>query len=133
MSDLSQKPPANYAPVYAAIYPELAEVFRKHGYALAIHGSLRRDFDLIAVPWIVGVSTPFQVVKEVESEFAIKRVGSVVEREHGRLVVSLSIGHGECAVDLSFTPKRGRSQISALGELANSTTSSTNPNDGEAK
>lgn len=37
------KPP-NYAPVYAAaLYPDLAELFRSHGYALACHGSLARD------------------------------------------------------------------------------------------
>ena len=26
--------PANYAPVYACIYPQLAELTRRHGYAL---------------------------------------------------------------------------------------------------
>ena len=44
--------PANRAAVYAAaLYPDLAEIAREHGYALAVHGSLARDFDLIAVPW----------------------------------------------------------------------------------
>lgn len=106
MSDLTTKPPANYAPVYAAIYPGLAEVFRRHGYALAVHGSLARDFDLIAVPWVERPSRPFTVIEEIEAEFAIKRVGTIGNREHGRMVVSLSIGHGECALDLSFTPIR---------------------------
>lgn len=105
MSDLSKKPPPNYAPVYAALYPDLAAVVRSHGWALAIHGSLARDFDLIAVPWVGRPSTPNQVVRAIESEFAIQRVGEVAPREHGRLVVSISIGHGECAMDLSFTPR----------------------------
>lgn len=42
--------PANNAPVYACMYQELAEICRAHGYALAIHGSMARDFDLIAIP-----------------------------------------------------------------------------------
>lgn len=37
---------ANFGPVYACIYPGLAEVTRAHGYALAAHGSMARDFDL---------------------------------------------------------------------------------------
>lgn len=114
VSDLSKKPPASYAPVYAALYPELAELVRKHGYALAIHGSLTRDFDLIAVPWVERPSRPFEVVKDIEANFAIERVGKAEEREHGRLVVSISIGHGECAVDLSFTPRCRNAEIKAV-------------------
>lgn len=38
---------ANHAPIYAAcLYPELAESFRTKGWALAVHGSLARDFEL---------------------------------------------------------------------------------------
>ena len=31
--------------------PSLVATARSHGYALAVHGSRRRDLDLIAVPW----------------------------------------------------------------------------------
>lgn len=37
---------------YACLYPKLAAVAREHGYALAMHGSLVADCDLIAVPWV---------------------------------------------------------------------------------
>lgn len=43
--------PATYAPMYAALYPSLAEIARTHGWALAVHGTLGRDMDLICVPW----------------------------------------------------------------------------------
>lgn len=36
---------------YLAFLPGMVEVAKQHGYALAVHGSLARDFDLIAVPW----------------------------------------------------------------------------------
>jgi hypothetical protein len=55
---------SNYAPIYAAaLYPELSEIARSHGYALAVHGSLARDFDLICVPWAVQISEPKNCVR----------------------------------------------------------------------
>lgn len=56
---------ANYAPIYCGLYPALAEVTRKHGYALAIHGSLANDFDLICIPWLAEPSEPKEVVDEI--------------------------------------------------------------------
>ena len=53
-----EKPPPSYAPVYAALYPELAEIAQQHGYALSIHGSLQRDFDLVAIPWVWNAKEP---------------------------------------------------------------------------
>jgi hypothetical protein len=95
----------NYGPVYsAALYPELCKIFQKHGYALAVHGSLARDFDLIAVPWTDDVSPIETVFGDIEKTFAIKcfRDGSL--KKHGRMCYTLAIGFGECAVDLSFMP-----------------------------
>lgn len=37
--------------MFACLYAGLCDVARKHGYALAAHGSMVTDFDLIAVPW----------------------------------------------------------------------------------
>lgn len=42
---------ANPAPLFACLYPGLCDVARKYGYALAIHGSVVTDLDLIAIPW----------------------------------------------------------------------------------
>lgn len=42
---------ANSAPVFACLYPGLCDVARAHGYALAVHGSVATDLDLIAIPW----------------------------------------------------------------------------------
>lgn len=93
----------NYAPVYAAaLYPELAAIFQKHGYALAIHGSLARDFDLIAVAWADEVSPPESVITEVTKTFAVNIVGEPTMKNHGRVAHTLSVGFGQCAVDLSF-------------------------------
>lgn len=95
---------ANYAPIYCALYPELAEIARAHGYALSIHGSLARDFDLICVPWADYVTDPEMVVEAFTNKFAIKRVGEMTLGNHGRMIYTLSISFGECFIDLSFTP-----------------------------
>ena len=42
---------AAYALVFASHLPHLQAVAREHGYALAVHGSMRTDLDLIAAPW----------------------------------------------------------------------------------
>ncbi len=96
--------PANYAPIYACIYPQLAELTRRHGYALAAHGSLARDFDLICVPWVESPSEPQTVVEDMVESFAITQVLEPVVKHHNRLVYTLSLSFGDCFLDLSFMP-----------------------------
>lgn len=98
---------ANYGPVYAAaMYPELAEIARKLGYAMAVHGSLARDFDLICIPWTDQAAHPQAVVDAIMAKFVVKVVGGPpTQKPHGRQAWSLSIGFGECAIDLSFMPR----------------------------
>lgn len=98
------KPKPSYAPLYCALYPELAELFRTHGYALAIHGSLQRDFDLIAIPWTKKPSTPKEVIMDITKKFAIKPPIDAVMTSHYRTIYTLPVGWGECFIDLSFMP-----------------------------
>ncbi len=98
--------PSTYSPVYAAaLYPDLAEIARKHGYALACHGSLARDFDLTCIPWAKECSDPDKVVEDILSVFDIRLIGKPGTMNHGRIAYTISIGHGECALDLSFMPR----------------------------
>lgn len=95
----------NYAPVYAAaLYPKLAKIFQKHGYALAVHGSLARDFDLIAVPWAEKISHPDEVIKEITNKYVFKQIQEPDVKRYGRVAYIISVGFGECTMDLSFFP-----------------------------
>lgn len=94
----------NYAPVYACLYPGLAQVARDHGYALAVHGTLGRDFDLICVPWVANPKGAQATVDAMCEAFAIYQSGAPEVREHGRLVYTICLQFGECFLDLSFTP-----------------------------
>jgi hypothetical protein len=101
----------NYAPSYCAMYPELARIARRHGYALAIHGTLGRDMDLICVPWADVVAEPRAVLDEITSTFALRLVGGEpTQKNHGRLAYTISIAWGECAIDMSFLPRSEDSQ-----------------------
>jgi hypothetical protein len=54
--------PAN-ALMFSVALPQLKSVARDHGYALAVHGSMYRDLDLIAVPWVDGASEPSVLIE----------------------------------------------------------------------
>lgn len=96
--------PANYAPIYACVYAQLAEIARSHGYAMAAHGSLAADFDLVCIPWVEGASDPQSVIDEITSSFCIEQAGKPEVKEHGRVAYTISFSFGECRLDLSFMP-----------------------------
>jgi len=93
--------PASRAPIYAAcVYPELAELCRDCGYALAVHGSLARDFDLIAIPWVPCPFYHDDVLALICQKFSVKIIGNV-DRKGCRDVYTLS-WMGEAFMDFSF-------------------------------
>lgn len=97
----------NYAPCYTAgMYPELAKIFVDHGYALAVHGSMARDFDLIGVPWTDEAAEPEVVMQAIQARFRVLRVGEPEQKKHGRICYTVNVSFGHCYMDLSFMPKR---------------------------
>jgi len=94
----------NHAPIYCSMYPKLAKIAHQHGYAMAVHGSVASDFDLICVPWVDNPSPYNDVISEIMNTFAVKKIGELTLKNHGRQVQTLSIT-GSCYLDLSFTPK----------------------------
>lgn len=95
---------SNFAPAYCSPYPALAQICRNHGYALAVHGSVARDFDVIAIPRTADARDPEDVVAEITATFGVTRAGPYEVREHGRILYGLCLA-GEGFVDLSFVPR----------------------------
>jgi hypothetical protein len=94
--------------MYAAIYHGLAEIARQHGYALAIHGSLQTDLDLIAVPWIEEVSGAQELVEALRLHcnacMGVDGKVPIAEmKPHGRIAWNLYMIAG-AKVDLSVLP-----------------------------
>jgi len=79
-------------------YSVLAKCARNHGYALTVHGSMLRDVDLVAVPWVRRCKAPSTLVKSlrgiVEAMAGREKVyvrvsGKPSSKPHGRLAWSL--------------------------------------------
>jgi len=98
---MTNKPPKVYQPIYAHVYEWLIHVAREHGYALALHGSLTNDLDLLAVAWTDGASTRAELVAAVAGFLVSPRVRGPEVKPHGRLAWTVSIPHVSGVVDLS--------------------------------
>lgn len=101
--------PPSLAPAYAALFPILVDVAREKGYALALHGSMQRDLDLVAVPWIDAAVGPRELVGALadcmkwQGPPSDDRVRGPVNKPHGRLGWIIQLDHG-AYIDLSVMP-----------------------------
>lgn len=74
---------------YALCYYELKEIAARCGYNLVLHGSLSRDMDLIAIPWVEAVTHVDTMIKLLADYLG----GSIMEQSekskhcfpHGRM------------------------------------------------
>jgi hypothetical protein len=84
---------------------------RNHGYALAVHGSLLRDIDLVAVPW-TSKATRGRVLKDAMEKLLLALNGGkgvagskrATRKPHGRR--TYVIHFGDTYIDLSIMPRR---------------------------
>lgn len=60
---MSEKPIHAKPALYAHCFYRLQDIARRHGYCLALHGSLSRDLDLIAIPWTLRAKTPDKMIR----------------------------------------------------------------------
>lgn len=99
------KPPT-ITPIPVIMYPVLAEECQKHGYALAVHGSVSRDFDIIAIPWTEEPSDPIILVDAVcdilnRCHLTVVR-GQVTQKPHGRIAYGITVCDSGCSLFLDF-------------------------------
>lgn len=66
MESTKQKPIKAKPHFYACCLHPLQEIARAMGYNLMAHGSMDRDFDLVAVPWIDNPEPRIEVVKAMD-------------------------------------------------------------------
>lgn len=99
------------AKAYAATIHQLRARARQLGYALGVHGSLKRDIDLIAAPWTEEAVEPATLAEELRAE-AERVVGFAVfgpddsfprHKPHGRLC--WTIHFNGTYIDLSILPR----------------------------
>ena len=83
-------------------YRLLAQCARNHGYALTVRGSVLRDVDLVAVPWVRKCKAPSTLAKAIKG---------IVEATAGRNKVYVRMNripqkkpHGRLAWSIFFSP-----------------------------
>jgi len=100
-----QQPRFRYVPAFYGLYfTAMAETARELGWALALHGSMARDLDVMAMPWTADAATPEALVARiVERHGLIPGADGWEAKPHGRRSHSLMMG-GHFYVDLSVMP-----------------------------
>lgn len=102
MSGVANQNPAGYVGILSI----LVETAREHGYALGLHGSLARDMDLIAVPWVEDARPAEFLIAAIADRVAwlpTHGVDGPENKPHGRRAWSIALGHG-ARIDISVTP-----------------------------
>jgi len=97
---------------FAMIYMRLAEVAKECGYALALHGSMRRDLDVVAIPWTEDAVEAEELVRRLlaGSSACLRPNSAIVSKPHGRRCWMLHLGGGPY-IDLSVMPRVTQEQL----------------------
>jgi len=101
------------APWYAMAYSKLDRVAWRHGYCLALHGSMARDLDLVAIPWTEDADSPEKLIESIR-RFVVEKANVNLKiapptlKPHGRLAYVIPIGFDEHYLDLSVMPIKGK-------------------------
>jgi hypothetical protein len=99
--------------IFAQLLPRIKTRAREHGYAIAIHGTMRRDLDLVAIPWVEHAGPPHELVSAIADEVSgyvspHGQPGQVLPageaKPHGRQAWTIFWG-GEIQIDLSVMPR----------------------------
>lgn len=107
-------------PLYEQLIEPLREKARALGYALAVHGTLKRDIDLVACPWTDEAVPAHELAEALllvtaevhglafmtpaEGNDRYHRAGCPGNKPHGRLTWCWHLGGGPY-VDLSVMPR----------------------------
>ena len=83
----------------------LIKLARSLGYAIAKHGSMERDVDLIAVPWIEEAAESNELIYTLKRDLNLHQCGDIENKPNGRIALSLQFDSYTKTIDLSIMPK----------------------------
>ena len=114
---MSKTKPIHVKPsFYALCFYDLKEIAARCGYNLVLHGSLNRDMDLIAIPWIEKVSHPDYLIGEMNVYLGGDVMNQTKKNRycfpHGRMSYVINLNRGDFGkedpqyyIDISVIPK----------------------------
>jgi hypothetical protein len=91
---------------YAVLYNSMKKAALELGYALAMHGSMHTDMDLIAVAWVDDAKPVEELVKALnecigKTVWSEHNLTNKEEKPHGRVTYTLNM-MGDWQIDLSI-------------------------------
>lgn len=100
------------AAIYFSTITYLREIAQELGYALAVHGSMARDLDLLACPWVDDAKPAMELAEALRKKLEMctgekwyMRHDDPGKKPHGRLAWNLFPGcGGQSYIDLSVMP-----------------------------
>lgn len=92
--------------LYRRILPEIRRVAYASGYGLGVHGSMRRDLDLIAVPWTDEAVNKNLLADRIQLSICGMKESKRTweEKPHGRTGTIIVVAMN-AFIDLSVTPR----------------------------
>lgn len=110
-----------YAIPYALLLPSLMKAGREVGYAIAVHGSMARDLDIVAIPWTEDAVSAERLImhlvaavdgrlrngatRKEDGTWEPAHASSPTVKPHGRLAWTVHVGHDGLYVDVSVMPR----------------------------
>lgn len=83
----------------------IRELAREVGYAVGVHGTLERDLDLIAAPWVADAVTPFELAQHIATGLGGNVLDyKVQDKPCGRWSCSINSDGWFKLIDLSVMP-----------------------------
>ena len=84
--------------MYVTYYGIMKQIAEEHGWALALHGSMTRDLDLVAIPWVEKPKPILEVFWEFNRQIGfineVKPFDTTCEKPHGQRSYTLITGSG---------------------------------------
>ena len=85
-----------HAVYYAELYPRLKAVAQRHGWELALHGSMNHDLDIMAMPWEEAPSRPADFIDAMRRCIGVPPEAVRINRTrpNGRIIYVIAITPG---------------------------------------
>lgn len=87
--------------LYACYFFNMKEVAVSYGYNLVVHGSMNRDLDLIAIPWVDDPKPELELIKALAVCIGGKVMGKAIEGAENSYVSKLPGGRVNYVINLN--------------------------------
>jgi hypothetical protein len=77
------------ASAYWEVLPMMRDMARRLGWCLALYGPLRRDLDMVAIPWVEDAVPHNELLREIINTFGGRTSNTLIDESVGRTGVKV--------------------------------------------